>query len=372
MGKGFQHVDAVERRLVKNMAKEGIPWNTIVKITGRGKATINKIVHPPKAAKKTTAMGKPRKLTDADMKTILQSMEKLQKQCHPKGREVTADMLIKDAGVDISEKTLLRELHDRQIKFYRLKERQTLTGDDVKDRMAWAKAHMGRRKTTWVTQPHAIIDNKHWALYTTGAGRSHAARRSIRGAYQQLGQEPEQHMVKPKGGNVKFPAPSVAVTAAVIKGRIRMWEYVDGSWNGEKAASMYKGPLVKAIKKAYPTQAKKPTSKWVVIEDNDPTGYKSSKAKEAKTSVGITTDDLPRRSPDLNVLDYALWHAINLRMRKQEASWPTEKRESADEFKQRLRKTALGLPESFVTKCVGDMARRCKQVFERKGKLFRE
>ena len=179
-------------------------------------------------------------------------------------------------------------------------------------------------------------------------------------------------MVKPKGGNVKFPAQGVGVTAAVINGRIRMWEYVDGRWNGEKAASMYEGPLLKAIKKAYPDQAKKPSTKWVVLEDNDPTGYKSSKGMSAKKSVGIITDDLPRRSPDLNVLDYALWHAINLRMRKQEASWPSDKKESADEYKQRLRKTALGLPQSYVAKCVGDMARRCGQLFKRKGQLFRE
>ena len=179
-------------------------------------------------------------------------------------------------------------------------------------------------------------------------------------------------MVKPKGGNVKFPAQSVQVTAAVIDGRIRMWEYVGGRWNGEKAAIMYKGPLVKAMKKAFPNQAKKANAKWVVLEDNDPTGYKSSKGMSAKRLAGITTDDLPRRSPDLNVLDYALWHAINLRMRKQEASWPSDMKESADEYKQRLRKTALGLPRSYVTKCVGDMARRCGELYKRKGKLFRE
>ena len=312
MGKGFQHVDEVESRLIKNMVEEGIPWNTIAKVTGRSKDTINKISNQPKGVKKTTAKGQPRKLGDVDMKAIVQSMKKLQKQKHPKGIEVTAAMIIQDAGIDVSERTLLQELHNRGIKFYRLKERQTLTADDVKERKAWAKARMGWRAATWVTKPHAVIDNKNWPLYTTGAGRSHAARRSIRGAFQELGQEPEGHMVKPKGGNVKFPAQSVQVTAAVIKGRIRMWEYVGGRWNGDKAASMYKGPLLKAIKKAYPDQAKKPATKWVVLEDNDPTGYKSSKGMSAKKSAGITTDDLPRRSPDLNALGYALWHGINL------------------------------------------------------------
>ena len=171
---------------------------------------------------------------------------------------------------------------------------------------------------------------------------------------------------------MRFPAPGVTVTAAVIKGRVRVWHYIDGPWNGDKAAAMYKGPLLRAMTRAYPEHARARRRKWVVLEDNDPAGYKSSKALAAKTEVGIVTDDLPRRSPDLNVLDYALWHAINLRMRKQEASWPSDKKESADEYKQRLRKTALGLPQSYVAKCVGDMSRRCGQLFKRKGQLFRE
>ena len=372
MGKGFHHVCPVESRLVRNMQKEGISWSQMKKITGRSRETINNILNPPKGVKKTITKGQPRKIKEADMKQILRSMERLQKEKHPKGKEVTADMILNAAGIKASERTLLREFHDRKIEFFRLKERQILMDDDIKKRKVWGAARKGRRKRTWVRKPHAIIDNKHWQLFTTGAGRSHAARRTIRGGYQKRGGQPEGHMVKPKGGNNKFPAKGVTVTAAVIKGRVRVWNYVDGAWNGQTAADMYRGPLVKAMRKAFPDHAKKPGAKWEVLEDNDPTGFKSSKARAAKKEVGIEEDELPRRSPDLNVLDYALWHEINVRMRKQESSWPSDKRESADEYKKRLRQTALGLPESFVSKCVGDMARRCNLLVKRRGKLFRE
>ena len=218
----------------------------------------------------------------------------------------------------------------------------------------------------------AIVDNKHWQLFTTGAGRSHAARRLIRGAYQKRGEQPEGHMVKPKEGNMKYPARGVTVTAAVIKGRIRMWNYVDGNWNGQKAADMYNGPLLRAMKRAYPGRAKKSGAAWEVLEDNDPAGFKLPKARTAKLDAGIKTDDLPRRSPDLNVLDYSLWRAINIAMRAQERTWPQGKTETAEEFKARLRKTAMGLPEALVTRCVGDMVRRCRQTFDRGGRLFTE
>ena len=62
------------------------------------------------------------------------------------------------------------------------------------------------------------------------------------------------------------------------------------------------------------------------MEDNDPTGYKSSAAQAVKEELGITVMSLPPRSPDLNVLDYALWNAMNRRLRAQESKFhPTKK-----------------------------------------------
>ena len=108
------------------------------------------------------------------------------------------------------------------------------------------------------------------------------------------------------------------------------------------------------------------------MEDNDPAGYKARAAVTAKSCVGIKTMDLPRRSPDLNVLDYSLWHAINVRMRKQEATFRAGKKESKSAFLKRLRKTALGLPTALVTHCVQDMKRRVRLIAKSGGGLIEE
>ena len=200
MVKGFHHVEERERHLIRNMQKEGIPWTKMEKITQRSRETLNKILHPPKGVKKDVPKGQPKKLGPKDLEKVLKAMDMLQKKNHPKGKEVTADMILTEAGVNVSERTLSRELRRNKYYFYKLKERQTLTSDDVKERKIWSKDHKGRRKATWVRRPHAIIDNKHWQLFTTGAGRTHAARRLIRGAYQKRGEQPENHRVKPKGG----------------------------------------------------------------------------------------------------------------------------------------------------------------------------
>jgi hypothetical protein len=101
-----------------------------------------------------------------------------------------------------------------------------------------------------------------------------------------------------------------------------MWDYVDGRWNATQAASMYEGPLTAALARAYLEHAAKSRAKWIVLEDNDPAGYKSKRALAAKEAAGIVIDDLPKRSPDLNVLDYSLLQGTNrsehwLRRRRQ-------------------------------------------------------
>ena len=104
----------------------------------------------------------------------------------------------------------------------------------------------------------------------------------------------------------------------------------------------------------------------------DPSGYKSSKGVAAKAAAHIRTESLPRRSPDLNVLDYSLWHTIDLRMREQEKAFPPKFEETVEEFKARLKRTALGLPAPLVSKAIRDMRRRVQQVLAEKGGLFKE
>ena len=113
------------------------------------------------------------------------------------------------------------------------------------------------------------------------------------------------------------------ITAAVIEDKIRMWHYTEGRWAGAAAARMYSRSLLSALKRAYPGHK----GKFTVIEDNDLTGYKSGAAIQAKKAAGIKTDSLPKRSPDLNVLDYLLRKAVNAKMREAERKFPHNEKE---------------------------------------------
>jgi hypothetical protein len=74
----------------------------------------------------------------------------------------------------------------------------------------------------------------------------------------------------------------------------------------------------------------------------------------------------------LNVLDYSLWHQINVALRAQEKKFRKSKRETMEEFRARLRKVALALSETKVKKAVGSMTRRCRTISAAGGDLFTE
>ena len=149
-------------------------------------------------------------------------------------------------------------------------------------------------------------------------------------------------------------------------GRVLMWHEVKGTWNVNKACSMYSGPLKRSLVKIYGPKKRK----YTVMEDNDPSGSKSRKAIDCKAASRLTVLPLPRRSPDLNPLDYAIWAAINKRMRKQESSWPALKRETRKQFLCRLRRTAMSLPSTFIDNVLGNLEVRCQKLIKAKGGHF--
>lgn len=172
--------------------------------------------------------------------------------------------------------------------------------------------------------------------------------------------------VKPRKSQTSGNGKSVLIMAAVIRGKIRVWHELD-HWGGDAAADAYKGPLKDALKRAYPNHRT-----HIVLEDNDPSGYKSGKGMQAKQAARIKTLDLPKRSPDLNVLDYSLWSQINQQMRATERARPKDFKETRDEYKARLRRTAMGLPSAVVRKAVHDMARRVQLLKEAQGHYLEE
>jgi len=72
--------------------------------------------------------------------------------------------------------------------------------------------------------------------------------------------------------------------------------------------------------------------------------------------------DFPTYSPDLNPLDFSLWKEVSDRMEKK-----IVKNENTSEYKARLRRTALTIPERVVRKMLGSIRPRAQSIYDNDG-----
>ena len=167
-------------------------------------------------------------------------------------------------------------------KFRRSREKPQRTSEHEQDR-----SRICTRLRKWpVDKFHEldlIMDNKKWAAATTALARALLQKQKIKGQIRTPSEGLRKHMTKPSIKKHRTnPGGIVHVCAGIVKGRIRLWDYVEGKWNGQKAADLYRGPIKTLLKRVHGDK-----KKYTIAEDNDPTGYKSNKAIEAKKEVGI-------------------------------------------------------------------------------------
>ena len=211
----------------------------------------------------------------------------------------------------------------------------------------------------WQEEVDAFIDCKRWPMPLTVLGKSHLKRIRVRGHLRKKSEGLKKGFTKPDkknhrlntGGNAHF-------CAGIIAGRVRIWHYLPQKWNGSEAAALYKDVVAPALKRHRGTKGR-----YLVLEDNDPTGFKSKKAVAAKAAARIEPLQFPKYSPDLNPCDFSLWEEVENRMAEQ----PQPRRETAAAFKARLRKTAMSIPEPVVRKMLEGMKGRAKSIFDNDG-----
>lgn len=204
-----------------------------------------------------------------------------------------------------------------------------------------------------------IIDNKAWEVPTTPEARLHLAKQKVVAQLRTPAEGLHTHFTKPNAKlHRKNLGGRLTVCAGISNCRIVLWEYI-GRWNGQAAADLYKGPIMKTLVSKRGRKAS-----YLIAEDNDPTGYKSGKGNAEKRRQGIKTIEWPRYSPDLMPLDFSLWKDIDTRV----AASAPDGTETVAEFKRRLRRLALRTPASVVRAAVEAMRTRASAIWEAKGK----
>jgi hypothetical protein len=212
------------------------------------------------------------------------------------------------------------------------------------------------------------LDNHHFKCATTVRGRSLLAKRRVRGVYRKRGRSLRPGHAKP---NPKLKQSTgvkgILKAGGVGGGRVLVWHTVDARRGGDEAENLYENVVTPALRQRHPHK-----TSFCILEDNDPTGNNSSKGRAAKSKCKLHVFHIPKRSPDLNVLDYSVWSEVERRMRAQERRMPVSKRETRKKFGARLNRTAKALSHAYINDAIGDLQRRCQLLYEAKGGLFEE
>ena len=345
--------------------EDGMDPSEIAGLLRRDKSTMTRLLVMRKERKKA---GRPISLDDKAVDALVATLDRMIVTAD-REYEVTVDMLRKQARCKAGVRTTSRALHARKMYFRRLREKPVLTAEDVVARKKFANMYKGKSAAWWNTHVDLHIDVKHFPVYLNGRARAHAAGEGVRGAYRTPGKGLEPAYVK-HGKKYKYNtgARGAMVLAGVGHDKVLVWEFIDGrNWNGDVAAQMYTGPIKAALQRTCPSKRK-----FRVLEDNDPAGFKCRKGCAAKVASRIESFDIPRRSPSLNVCDYALWSEVNRRMRATEGKWPAGKTETRKQYVARLRRTALRLSASFIRASITGMRRRCRLLSATDGQPVEE
>ncbi len=245
---------------------------------------------------------------------------------------------------------------------------------------AWGKKHR-RHSVAWWQTGVLAIDCCSFKWYTSPKGKAAAASMKKTGSYR-LASEGRKRAA-PSPFKHRQGAKCVHICGGFGAGATRLWaEYgrkEDGD-DDEKRGGGWCGDTYCRIVRYHLTQAVKVNGgknqlgghNLTVLRDNDPKGFNSNKGRAKEEACGLEVLPLPTYRPDLSPPDYTFWNEINEQMKKDEAAWPEGKRETFDEFRARLKATALGLSKEVVDAGMRSMHRRCRQLDESGGEWTKD
>ena len=354
-----------EKRLVRELhfEQQRAPAD-IARTLGRSPSSVTRLLAQTRAP---NPVGRPGKLSEGQKDKLVALLEKMVDEADA-NHEVTLQMLMRRGRVKACPRVVQNALHERGYWFRDLREKPVLTPGDVKDRYAWAKKYKGKSSSWWRRTVHVHLDNHYFKVATTAKGRRLLAKRRVRGVYRLRKRALRSAHIKPNPKlRLAVGAKGFLIGGGVGGGKVLVWHHIVGRWGGDAAAAFYEEAVAPAWKGHFPGKRS-----HCILEDNDPTGNTSTKGLAAKAATKLEVFHIPKHSPDLNVMDFAIWSEIERRMRLQERKWPVSRRETRDQFGRRLGRTARSLTASYIDKSVGDLKRRCDLLHAAKGGLFEE
>ena len=132
------------------------------------------------------------------------------------------------------------------------------------------------------------VDNKAFPIPLTPAQKKRFKQTRVTGHLRKPSEGTQRGFTKPRLNNSFLGMPSVTISAAVAKDRVIMWHEVKSTWNGQRAAGMYSGPLIAALKRTWGNDKRH----YMIVEDGDRKRNQSTKGTDAKAKHKIKAETL--------------------------------------------------------------------------------
>ena len=250
---------------------------TIAQRLGRNQSAITRLAVQ---RKKRQTQGRPPAVTVAALDRLAKSLVEM--IVDGQG-EVAVSMLKRSARCKATERANLDKLHARGIHVRPLRQKPTLTSDDVMTGKTLVLTYGAKSSARWNSAVHLAIDAKRHLAPPHGSARKHAAQEATRGPTARRARVSRMgHMKLALTSKYNQGAHGIKSRAGIGNGKVLLWEHIDGPWGGAAVEASYRDPSKAVLKREFPGRRS-----FVVLEDNDSSGFKSSTGRAAKVEERI-------------------------------------------------------------------------------------
>ena len=303
--------------------------------------------------------GRNKLLTKADVRKLIHARRRLIKKAKGEARVRYGDVIeAARLGKDVSKRTVEDAMRAENIRYRPARKKIFLTEKDAVARVNILSKWIKKPARFWSEEVHAFMDNKAWPIPLTVKQRAKYNATKVTGHLRLPSEGVEHGFTRPRTEHSFLGIPSIQICAAVAKDRVILWHDCGKKWNGAVAAEIYRGVLLKALRRTWGAR-----ESFVIVEDGDRKGYQTHKAIQAKKDVSIKSMVLPPRSPSLMPLDASIWTRIDAQMTETAPAG----RENKEDFIRRLQECAKSLPRGFVRHSIGKTKENIQAILDAKG-----
>ena len=155
-----------EKALVRRLHfDQGKSRSDIARLLQRSLSSISRLLAQKKAPRK---IGRPQKLTGANVDRIVATVEKMVDAADG-NEEVTLQMIMLRCRVKASQCSVSNALHRRGYRFRNMRQKPILTPTDIQERFRWARRYHKKSSAWWLRAVHIHLDNHAFKVVTTQA-----------------------------------------------------------------------------------------------------------------------------------------------------------------------------------------------------------